>query len=42
MGAGRQVTDSQVKELRRNLNWRSSLQAAAMRAGMDRTTARKY
>jgi hypothetical protein len=42
MGAGRQVTDSQVKELRRNLNRRSSLQAAAMRAGMDRTTARKY
>ena len=42
MGAGRQVTDSQVKELRRNLNGRSSLQAAAMKAGMDRKTGRKY
>jgi hypothetical protein len=42
MGAGRQVTDSQVKELRRHLNRRSSLQEAAMKAGMDRKTARKY
>jgi hypothetical protein len=42
MGAGRQVTDEQVKEVRRNLNRRSSLQYAAMKAGMDRKTARKY
>jgi hypothetical protein len=42
MGAGSQVTDAQVKELRRNLNRRSSLQAAAMKAGMDRKTGRKY
>jgi hypothetical protein len=42
MGAGRQVTDEQVKELRRNLNRRTSLQHAAMKAGMDRKTARKY
>jgi hypothetical protein len=42
MGKGRQVTDAQVKELRRNLNRRSSLQQAAMKAGMDRKTARKY
>ncbi len=42
MGAGRQVTDAQVKELRRNLNRRASLQQAAMKAGMDRKTARKY
>ena len=41
MGAGRQVTDAQVKELRRNLNRRASLQQAAMKAGMDRKTARK-
>src|SRR5271165_1552035 len=42
MGAGRQVTDEQVKEVRRNLNRRTSLQHAAMKAGMDRKTARKY
>jgi len=42
MGAGRQVTDAQVKELRRHLNRRASLQQAAMKAGMDRKTARKY
>jgi len=42
MGAGRQVTDEQVKEVRRNLNRRRSLQHAAMKAGMDRKTARKY
>src|SRR5580658_3136880 len=42
MGKGRQVTDSQVKELRRNLNRRASLQQAAMKAGMDRKTGRKY
>src|SRR5271156_1642450 len=42
MGKGRQVTDAQVKELRQNLNRRSSLQQAAMKAGMDRKTGRKY
>src|SRR6202049_677470 len=42
MGAGRQVTDAQVKELRCNLNRGASLRQAAMKAGMDRKTARKY
>ena len=42
MGKGRRVTDAQVKELRQNLNRRASLQRAAMKAGMDRKTARKY
>jgi hypothetical protein len=42
MGAGRQVADAQVKELRRNLNRGASLQQSAMKAGMDRKTARKY
>jgi hypothetical protein len=42
MGAGRQVTDAQVKEVRRNLNQGASLQKAAMKADMDRKTARKY
>jgi hypothetical protein len=42
MGGGRQVTDAQVRELRRHLNRKASLQDAAMRAGMDRKTARKY
>ena len=42
MGAGRQVTDAQVKELRRNLNQGASLWQAAMKAGMDRKSARKY
>lgn len=42
MGAGRQVTDAQVKELRRQLRQGGSLQRAAMKAGMDRKTARKY
>src|SRR5271168_2221280 len=42
MGKGRQVTDAQVKELRQNLNRRASLQQAAMKAGMDRKTGRKY
>ena len=31
MGAGRQVTDAQVKELRRNLNRGASLRQAAMK-----------
>ena len=42
MGAGRQVTDAQVKEVRLNLNKGGSLLMAAMKAGMDRKTARKY
>ena len=42
MGAGRQVTDTQVKEVRLNLNKGGSLLMAAMKAGMDRKTARKY
>ena len=42
MGAGRQVTDAQVHELRRKLNSGGSLRFAAMKAGMDRKTARKY
>jgi hypothetical protein len=42
MSAGRQATDAQVKELRRNLNQGASLKKAAMKAGMDRKTARKY
>jgi hypothetical protein len=42
MGKGRPVTDAQVKELRQNLNGRSSLRQAAMKAGMDRKTGRKY
>ncbi len=42
MGAGRQATDAQLGELRRHLNRKASLQEAAMKAGMDRKTARKY
>jgi hypothetical protein len=42
MGAGRQVSDAQIKELRRNLHQGASLQQAAMKADMDRKTARKY
>jgi hypothetical protein len=42
MGAGRRPTDLQVKELRRKLAQEASLQAAAMKVGMDRKTARKY
>src|SRR5271155_4862757 len=41
MGAGRQVTDAQVKELRLNLDQGASLCKAAMKAGMDRNTAGK-
>lgn len=40
--AGRQVTDAQVKEVRRNLNQGASLLKAAMSGDMDRKTARKY
>lgn len=42
MGAGRQVTDAQVQEVRLHLNQGGSLRLAAMKAGMDRKTARKY
>src|SRR5271155_1125802 len=42
MGKGRQITDAQVKELRRNLQRRASLRQAAMKAGMDAKSARKY
>src|SRR6202050_1369371 len=42
MGAGRQVTDAQVKEVRLHLNQGASLCKAAMKAGMDRKTAGKY
>ena len=36
------VTDAQVKELRRQLRGGSSLQKAALKANMDRKSARKY
>jgi transposase len=36
------VTDAQVKELWRHLSKEASLRQAAMKAGMDRKTARKY
>ena len=36
------VTDAQVKELRRQLRGGSSLKKAAMKANMDRKSARKY
>ena len=42
MGAGRKVTALQIKELRYHLDERTSLKYAAMKAGMDRKTARKY
>jgi hypothetical protein len=42
MGTPRKVTAAQVKELRKHLNQGGSLQRAAMRANMDRKTARKY
>ena len=42
MGAGRQVTDAQVKEVRVHLDQGASLRKSAMKAGMDRKTARKY
>ena len=42
MTAGRRVSAAQVKELRHYLDERTSLQYAAMKAGMDRKTARKY
>src|SRR5690348_15371467 len=42
MRTGRQATDAQVKELRNGLRQGASLARAAMKAGMDRKTARKY
>jgi hypothetical protein len=42
MRTGRQATDAQVKELRKGLQQGASLAFAAMKAGMDRKTARKY
>jgi transposase len=42
MGQGRRVTDAQVKELRKGFHQGASLHTAAMKAGMDRKTARKY
>ena len=42
MVAGRKVNGAQIKELHRHLNERSSLTYAAMKAGMDRKTARGY
>jgi Mu transposase-like protein len=42
MSQGRRVTDAQVKELRRGFYQGASLRLAAMKAGMDRKTARKY
>jgi hypothetical protein len=42
MGTPRRVTAAQVKELWRELNQETSLRTAAMRANMDRKSARKY
>jgi hypothetical protein len=42
MKTPRRVTAAQVKELRRQLNQGASLRTAAMRANMDRKSARKY
>ena len=42
MRTPRRVTDAQVKELRVWLHREASLKKAAMKAGMDRKTARKY
>ena len=42
MNTQRRVTAAQVKELRRQLNQGASLRTAAMRANMDRKSARKY
>src|SRR5258708_21261312 len=42
MRTGRRATDAQVKELRKQLQGGASLQKAALKAGMDRKTARKY
>src|SRR5262249_29005120 len=42
MNTPRRVTAAQVKELWRQLNQGASLRIAAMRANMDRKSARKY
>ena len=42
MKTPRRVTAAQVKELWRQLNQGASLRRAAMRANMDRKSARKY
>ena len=42
MGVLRRVTDAQVKELRGWVHRGASLKKAAMKAAMDRKTARKY
>jgi len=42
MGRPRKVTAAQVKELWRQLRQQASLRRAAMRADMDRKSARKY
>ena len=42
MSTSRRVTAAQVKELRRQLNQGASLCQAAMKANMDRKSARKY
>jgi hypothetical protein len=42
MGTVRRVTNAQVKELRLRLHQGASLKMAAMKAGMDRKSARKY
>jgi hypothetical protein len=42
MNVPRRVTAAQVKELRRQLQQGASLRTAAMRANMDRKSARKY
>ena len=38
----RKITDAQVKVLRRWLQRKGSLKLAALKAGLDRKTARKY
>src|ERR1700730_13768392 len=42
MKRGKPTTDAQVKELRRWFHQEASLSKAAMKADMDRKTARKY
>jgi hypothetical protein len=42
MNQGRRVTDAQVKQLRKAFHQGASLSHAAMKAGMDRKTARKH
>src|SRR5947209_4225404 len=42
MRTGRRATDAQVRELRKQLRGGAPLRTAALKAGMDRKTARKY